>query len=198
MEQAHLTQVWLAAGDDPKAQVTGEYFYHLKRMDPNPQADDPALQDRLRGRQAGPLSHRGTTPHGGGRSAARRGGFGLLKFVKSEHGDVELTPVGKTFAEADISTRKKIFRDAVLANVHLLHQMNSALARKSSHTMPVELFRDILEEHFADNEVQRQIDTVLNWGRYGEIFTYDSENDRLLLHAAAEPVVAGTTRPENS
>ena len=47
MDQAHLTQAWLAAGDDPKAQMTGEYFYHLKRMAPNPQAGDPALQDRL-------------------------------------------------------------------------------------------------------------------------------------------------------
>lgn len=47
MSQAHLTQAWLAAGDDPKANVTGRYFYHLKRMDPNPQANDPALQDQL-------------------------------------------------------------------------------------------------------------------------------------------------------
>ena len=47
MDQAHLTQAWLAAGDDPKAQVTGKYFYHLKRMEPNPQAHDLALQDRL-------------------------------------------------------------------------------------------------------------------------------------------------------
>jgi hypothetical protein len=47
MNQAHLTQAWLAASDDPKALVTGKYFYHLKRMAPNPQADDPALQDRL-------------------------------------------------------------------------------------------------------------------------------------------------------
>lgn len=47
MDQAHLTQAWLAAGDDPKAQVTSGYFYHLKRMAPNPQAEDPALQDRL-------------------------------------------------------------------------------------------------------------------------------------------------------
>src|SRR6202789_771467 len=47
MNQAHLTQVWLAAGDDPKSQVTGKYFYHLKRMAPNPQAGNPALQDRL-------------------------------------------------------------------------------------------------------------------------------------------------------
>src|ERR1700678_4842871 len=47
MDQAHLTQAWLAAGDDPKADVTGEYFYHVKRMGPNPQAHDRFLQDRL-------------------------------------------------------------------------------------------------------------------------------------------------------
>ena len=47
MDQAHLTQAWLAAGDDPKADVTGRYFYHLKRMEPNPQSHNVALQDRL-------------------------------------------------------------------------------------------------------------------------------------------------------
>src|SRR5580692_6181162 len=47
MDQAHLTQAWLAAGDDAKADLTGRYFYHLKRMAPNPQADDASLQYRL-------------------------------------------------------------------------------------------------------------------------------------------------------
>ena len=47
MGQAHLTQAWLASGDDPKAEVTGKYFYHLRRKEPNSQAHDPALQDRL-------------------------------------------------------------------------------------------------------------------------------------------------------
>jgi NAD(P)-dependent dehydrogenase (short-subunit alcohol dehydrogenase family) len=47
MGQAHLTQAWLASGEDSKSQVTGKYFYHLKSMNPNPQAYDPALQDRL-------------------------------------------------------------------------------------------------------------------------------------------------------
>ena len=47
IDQAHLTQAWLAAGDDPKADVTAQYFYHLKRMEPNAQAQDPGLQDRL-------------------------------------------------------------------------------------------------------------------------------------------------------
>jgi NAD(P)-dependent dehydrogenase (short-subunit alcohol dehydrogenase family) len=47
MDQAHLTQAWLAVDDDPEARVTGKYFYHLKRVKPNPQAHDPVLQERL-------------------------------------------------------------------------------------------------------------------------------------------------------
>ncbi|ODR90031.1 SDR family NAD(P)-dependent oxidoreductase [Sinorhizobium alkalisoli] len=47
MDQAHLTQAWLAASDDPKADVTGQYFFHMKRREPNPQALDPRLQDQL-------------------------------------------------------------------------------------------------------------------------------------------------------
>jgi NAD(P)-dependent dehydrogenase (short-subunit alcohol dehydrogenase family) len=47
MAQAHLTQAWLAAGDDGEAGVSGRYFYHLRPLAPNPQANDAALQDRL-------------------------------------------------------------------------------------------------------------------------------------------------------
>jgi NAD(P)-dependent dehydrogenase (short-subunit alcohol dehydrogenase family) len=47
MRQAHLTQAWLASGDDASAQVTGKYFYHLKPMEANSQAHDPVRQDRL-------------------------------------------------------------------------------------------------------------------------------------------------------
>jgi NitT/TauT family transport system ATP-binding protein len=106
----------------------------------------------------------------------------LLGFAKTERGDVEITPAGKAFAEADISTRQALFREAALAHVTLLQQMHSALLSKKDHSMPLEFFRDILEERFSDQDVTRQIETALNWGRYGDIFTYDSESDRLLLN----------------
>jgi len=112
----------------------------------------------------------------------------LLSFAASGRGDIEITPAGKAFAEADISTRKEVFREAALAHVTLLQQMHKALASKSDHTMPLELFRDILEERFSDHDVQRQIDTALNWGRYGDIFSYDSESDRLLLYQSVSSV----------
>ena len=47
LDQAHRTQVWLAASDDPEALVTGEYFYHLRRKGTLPAARDIAKQDQL-------------------------------------------------------------------------------------------------------------------------------------------------------
>jgi NitT/TauT family transport system ATP-binding protein len=109
----------------------------------------------------------------------------LLSFARAERGDIELTATGREFAEADIATRKALFREAALANVPLLQQIHSALAGKSDHTMPLEFFRDLLQQHFPEDEAQRQIDTALNWGRYADLFTYDSETDRLVLNVAA-------------
>jgi NAD(P)-dependent dehydrogenase (short-subunit alcohol dehydrogenase family) len=47
MEQAHLTQAWLATSDDPAARTTGGYFFHLKPRAPNPQAHEARLQDQF-------------------------------------------------------------------------------------------------------------------------------------------------------
>jgi NAD(P)-dependent dehydrogenase (short-subunit alcohol dehydrogenase family) len=41
------TQSWLAAGDDPAADVSGELLYHQQRTEPQPRTRDPELQDRL-------------------------------------------------------------------------------------------------------------------------------------------------------
>jgi NitT/TauT family transport system ATP-binding protein len=109
----------------------------------------------------------------------------MLGFADSTQGDVRITPAGKEFAEADIVTRKKLFREALLCHVTLIQQIRNALERKSDRTVPLEFFRDVLDEHLSQEDVQRQIDTALNWGRYAEIFTYDSETDRLLLNEAS-------------
>ena len=109
----------------------------------------------------------------------------MLGFADSTQGDVQITPAGKEFAEADIATRKTLFREAVLGHVTLIKQIRNALERKSDRAVPLEFFRDVLDEHLSQEEVERQLDTALNWGRYAEIFTYDSQTDRLLLDQAS-------------
>ena len=47
LDQGHRTQVWLAVSDDPAAQVTGEYFYHMRRRTPKPATREVKLQEKL-------------------------------------------------------------------------------------------------------------------------------------------------------
>ncbi len=103
----------------------------------------------------------------------------LLGFAWLKEGDVQLSKAGEAFADADIQTRKVLFRQAALEHVTILKQIDSILKRKSDHAMADEFFNDILDEHFAEDEVKRQFETATNWGRYAEIFDYDRENGRL-------------------
>jgi NitT/TauT family transport system ATP-binding protein len=117
----------------------------------------------------------------------------LLDFARLEKGDVEITPSGQAFADADITTRKALFRNAALDNVALLQQMHGALAGKADYTMALDFFRDLLRRHFSDEEAERQLETALDWGRYAELFSYDREADQI---AAPAPAVAEETSGE--
>jgi len=111
----------------------------------------------------------------------------LLGFAWLKEGDVQISPQGAAFAEADIQQRKVLFRQAALDHVTILKQIDNILKRKSDHSIADEFFHDILDEHFAEDEVQRQFETAMNWGRYAEIFDYDREHGRLVLTEPPSP-----------
>ena len=110
----------------------------------------------------------------------------MLGFAVLNEGDVEITPEGRQFGEADIQSQKQMFREAALKNVAILRLIENTLHAKRDRAIGEEFFRDILDEHFSADEVERQFDTALNWGRYGEIFDYDSTTGRLFHSEAAD------------
>ena len=114
----------------------------------------------------------------------------LLGFAWLKEGDVQISQAGAEFADADIQRRKVLFRQAALENVTILRQIDSVLKRKSDHSINDEFFRDILDDHFSDDEVERQFDTATNWGRYAEIFDYDRETGQLTETEAAQTEAA--------
>ncbi len=122
----------------------------------------------------------------------------LLGFAWLKEGDVQITPQGTAFAEADIQQRKVLFRKACLEHVTILKQIDSILKRKSDHSIQDEFFHDILDEYFAEDEVQRQFETALNWGRYAEIFDYDRESGRLVLSEPPAPTEPAPVESQNS
>ena len=116
----------------------------------------------------------------------------MLGFAVLREGDVEITPEGRKFGEADIQAQKAIFREAALKNVAILRLMENTLHAKRDHAIGEEFFRDILDEHFSADEVERQFETALNWGRYAEIFDYDSEAGRLFHREDADVLPAAS------
>jgi NitT/TauT family transport system ATP-binding protein len=109
----------------------------------------------------------------------------MLGFATLKEGDAEITTEGLHFSEADILARKILFRQAALKHIVILQQIDSVLHAKNDHSISQEFFYDILDEHFSQDEVERQFETAMNWGRYAEIFDFDRESHRLTL---AEPV----------
>jgi len=115
----------------------------------------------------------------------------LLGFLKVEEGDASITNPGTAFANSEILRQKEIFRDAALENVLLLRQIRRALDAKSDHTVPEEFFLDMLDEQFSAEESQRQIETAVTWGRYGEIFDFDAARRRFVMPDALQEEAAG-------
>jgi NitT/TauT family transport system ATP-binding protein len=113
-------------------------------------------------------------------------GASLLGFMQVKEGDAELTPEGQRFAEAGILRRKELFRVAA-ERVPLIRQINRALASKVDHSMPGDFFHDLLDEHFSEEETERQLETAVTWGRYAELFDRDSSGRFFIPEETPQP-----------
>jgi NitT/TauT family transport system ATP-binding protein len=105
----------------------------------------------------------------------------LLGFAHVSGGDIELTPLGRSYAEADMLARKQIFADALSKHVPLAAHIRRVLDERPGHRAPAARFLRELEDHLSEEEAGRVLETVINWGRHAEIFAYDLDTEVLSL-----------------
>jgi hypothetical protein len=96
----------------------------------------------------------------------------LLPLVDTDEGDLVLTEAGKRFAEAGVLEEKLVFRKQALARIGMLGQIVADLEREPAHTVSEEVYLHQLQEHFSDDEAWAQLETLIDWGRYAELFSY--------------------------
>jgi len=96
----------------------------------------------------------------------------LLKLADAQEGDLILTEIGKRFAEAGVLEEKQIFRDQALQHVEMLGRIAQDLEQDPEHVVSEELYLESLHQHFSDDEAWSQLETIINWGRYAELFSY--------------------------
>ena len=97
----------------------------------------------------------------------------ILQFAKVSKGDITITETGKAFVEADILERKKIFLQHLKKYVPLARYIFDQLTRHPRNRALEEHFLSLLEDYFSEKEATRILRTVIEWGRYAELFAYD-------------------------
>jgi NitT/TauT family transport system ATP-binding protein len=102
----------------------------------------------------------------------------LLGFATIAKGDIVLSPLGETFAEASILARKEIFA-ARIRRLPIFHWLISLLKAAENQQLKIEIVHTALELEFPPEAAQRQIDILINWGRYAEILSYDDDDEVL-------------------
>ena len=105
----------------------------------------------------------------------------ILGFAHVSGGDIDLTPAGRAYAEADMQERKQMFGEAVLKHVPLAAHIRRVLDERPGHRAPAARFLRELEDHLSEDEAERVFETLINWGRHAEIFAYDYDDEVLSL-----------------
>jgi NitT/TauT family transport system ATP-binding protein len=110
----------------------------------------------------------------------------LLRMARIDGSDIELTPDGKAFAVADILTSKQLFARHAAKTAPLVRAIVQALAATEDHTLREGFFLDVLRRGFSPQEARSQLDTAIDWGRYAELYDYDSDDEELTLEPGAQ------------
>lgn len=110
----------------------------------------------------------------------------ILGFARVSEGDIHLTAAGKKLADADILGSKEIFAQHVLHNVPLAKHIRKVLDERPNHRASKERFLAKLEDYLSEDEAERVLRVVIDWGRYAEMFAYDNNSGMLSLENPGE------------
>ncbi len=107
----------------------------------------------------------------------------LLKFAEIKKGKVKLTELGERFAQSNILERKEIFALAV-KDLPLFQWLLNILKSSDEKALKIDVVKAALSIEIPENELEKQLEVIIKWGRYAELIAYDDEAEVIFLEAA--------------
>ncbi|AOY01860.1 nitrate/sulfonate/bicarbonate ABC transporter ATP-binding protein [Jeongeupia sp. USM3] len=104
--------------------------------------------------------------------------FGLAQLA---HGDIVVTPLGHRYLQADNTERQRLFGEQLLAQVPLAAHIRHSLLQENDGELPEEPFLKLLRESLHAEEAEQVLKTVIEWGRYGEVYEYNYHTGMIQL-----------------
>jgi NitT/TauT family transport system ATP-binding protein len=104
-----------------------------------------------------------------------------LGLAELKEGDIQLSADARNFAELGPQPRKIMFAQHLLASVPLAQHIRHVLDERPGHRAPRVRFEQELEDYLSDGAAEETLDTVIDWGRYAEIFAYQDQAEMFSL-----------------
>ena len=103
----------------------------------------------------------------------------ILNFATVNNSFIKLNKEGRIFANSNLDERKKTLAKHLLNNISLVSYILEVLHMRSDHKAPLKRFKVHLEDHLSHEDANMTLKSVIAWGRYAEIFSYD-DNKKIL------------------
>jgi NitT/TauT family transport system ATP-binding protein len=104
----------------------------------------------------------------------------VLELVETPRQEVVLTPLGRSFVAADPNGRKRIFHRQLRA-IQSFAYLADLLRRAPEMRLPAEVIEEELTMHLPGEPMERLFETIVSWGRYGELLGYEPEAREVYL-----------------
>ena len=104
----------------------------------------------------------------------------LLDLVDTPKQEVVLTALGRECVAGDANTRKHIFHRQ-LRQVPTFAYLLERLRGAPNLRLPAEVVQEELAMHLPNEPHEQLFETIIGWGRYGEVLGYDSTTEMVYL-----------------
>jgi NitT/TauT family transport system ATP-binding protein len=107
----------------------------------------------------------------------------MLALIDTPAHEAQLTAFGKKLLDAPIHEKKKQLGEQML-KLNVFQHVVKLLQASDRHELPAELILEELALRLPHEQPRQMFTTLLNWGRYGDVFGYSRDTDLFFLHRA--------------
>lgn len=108
-------------------------------------------------------------------------GAEMLGLIDTPGGDALLTPLGKRCLEVPMNEKKALLKEQ-LKKLRIFQHMIRILERAPDNELDSDLITEELSMLLPLEQPRAMFNTLINWGRYGEILGYSRDTDRVYLN----------------
>lgn len=102
----------------------------------------------------------------------------MLDFVDTPRRNVIFTVIGKTFLNGDVNQRKVIFKEQIM-KLRIFQLITDMLKHGKQEGLNEDIVLETLAMLLPNEDTEKQFDTIVDWGRYGELIGHNAEEKKM-------------------